>query len=283
MKYSYMSFSTPSLDLAEMLAVAQRYGYNGIEPRLDANHAHGIEVDMSPEQRDAVKAQVQSSGITLTCLATSLKYADPNATDVMLAQTHERIDLAGDLDVKAIRVFGGQIPDGCDREQATDILVRSLTSVAGHAEDRGVTLCLETHDDWCDPAHVATVLTRVGRPCIAVNWDIMHPVRAGVATVEGSFDVLRSWIHHVHIHDGTGSNVTFVPIGTGDIDHKRAVELLLSAGYQGHLSGEWINWEPYDIHLPRERNRMKCYEEELVSVNKRCAGEDSQHQPGHVC
>jgi sugar phosphate isomerase/epimerase len=259
-----MSFSTPSLDLAGMLAVAKRYGYDGIEPRLDADHAHGIEVSLSPTQREAVRAQMQSAGITLACLATSLKYADPNATDSTLAQTHERIDLAGDLAVKAIRVFGGKIPDGCDREQAIDLLVRSLSSVADHAEDRGVTLCMETHDDWCDPAHVATVLTRVARPCIAVNWDFMHPARLGLATIEESFEVLRPWIRYVHMHDGIGSNVTFVPIGTGDIDHKRAIELLLSAEYEGHVSGEWINWEPYDIHLPRELNTMKGYEKELM-------------------
>jgi sugar phosphate isomerase/epimerase len=96
-----------------------------------------------------------------------------------------------------------------------------------------------------------------------VNWDIMHPVRAGLATVEESFELLGPWIRHVHMHDGVGSDVIFVPIGTGDIDHKRAVELLSSAGFEGYLSGEWINWEPYDMHLPREINAMKGYEKHL--------------------
>ena len=66
------------------------------------------------------------------------------------------------------------------------------------------------------------------------------------------------------MHDGVGSNVKFGPIGTGDIDHKRAVELLLSAGFEGYLSGEWINWEPSDIHLPRELHTMKGSEQELT-------------------
>jgi len=264
MKYSYMSFSTPSLNLAGMLKVAARYGYDGIEPRLDANHAHGIEVDMSQEQRVTARAQIQATGIALACLATSLSYADPKKKDSMLAQTHERIDLAGDLSVQALRVFGGKIPAGADREQAIDLLVTSLSSVADHAKDRGVTLCLETHDDWCDPVHVATVVTRIDRPCIAVNWDIMHPVRTGQATVEKSFEALSSCIRHVHIHDGVGSDMKFVPIGTGDIDHKCAARLLSSVQFEGYLSGEWIGWEPYDIHLPRELSTMKDYEEALT-------------------
>jgi len=182
----------------------------------------------------------------------------------MVAQTHERIDLAGDLGAKTIRVFGGAIPGGIGREEATNLLVRSLGAVADHAEDRGVTVCLETHDDWCDPVHVAAVMARANRPAIAVNWDIMHPVRTGAATIDESFEALQPWIRHAHIHDGTGSDVRLVPIGTGDIDHKRALELLSSAGYAGYLSGEWIRWEEYDVHLPRELATMKRYERELA-------------------
>ena len=263
MKYSFMSFSTPSLDLGEMLQVARGYAYDGIEPRLDANHGHGIEVGLAQTRRRVVKAQAETAGVELTCLATSLAYADPDQTDAMVARTRERIDLAGDLDVKAIRVFGGKIPEGMDRERATDLLVDSLSSVADHAEDRGVTLCMETHDDWCDPAHVATVVTRVDRPAVTITWDVMHSVRTGVATIDESFEAIKPWIRHVHIHDGIGSGVAFVPIGTGEIDHQRALELLSSIGFSGYLSGEWIDWEAPESHLPRELATMKRYEQEL--------------------
>lgn len=262
MKYSYMSFSTPALDLAGMLAVAQRYGYDGIEPRLDANHAHGIEVALSAPQRAAIRVQVAASGVTLACLATSLSYADPAKTDAMRAQTRERIDLAGDLGVKAIRVFGGQIPAGVSREQAVDLLVSSLSAVADQAARRGVTLCLETHDDWCDPKQVAEVLGRVNHPAIAANWDVMHPVRTKLATIDASFERLQPWIRHLHIHDGSGEGITLVPIGEGIVDHRRVVERLLAAGYTGFISGEWIGWEPYETHLPREVATMRRYEAE---------------------
>jgi sugar phosphate isomerase/epimerase len=230
---------------------------------LDANHAHGIEADIPQGRRNAVREEVNAAGIELACLATSLRYADPEKTAVMMAQTHERIDLAGDLGVETIRVFGGAIPEGVSREHSIDLLVKTLSDIADHAENRGVTVCLETHDDWCDPAHVAMVMARVNRPGIAVNWDIMHPVRTGAATIDESFEALRPWIRHAHIHDGTGLNVQLVPIGTGDIDHKRVLQLLSSAGYAGYLSGEWINWEEYDVHLPRELATMKRYEQEL--------------------
>ncbi len=261
MQYSFMSFSTPTLTLAEMLQAAQRYGYDGIEPRLDSKHAHGIEVDTIGRQRMALRKQIDASGIKLSCLATSLSYANPENTDDMIRQTHARIDLAGDFAVPAIRVFGGLIPPGVSREMAISLLVEALRKVADHAGERQVEVCLETHDDWCDPEHIATVLRQVDHPAVGANWDIMHPVRAKKADMAGSFEKLKPWIRHVHIHDGVGKeNLKFVPIGIGDIDHRCALQLLMSANYCGFISGEWINWESYDIHLPRELTTMKQYE-----------------------
>ena len=260
MKYAFMTFSTPELTLTEVLATARDYGYDGIEPRLDAKHRHGIEVAASAAERAAIRRQVAESGIALACLATSLSYADPAKTAVMLQETHERIDLAGDLGVPVIRVFGGVIPAGVSREAAVALLISSLRSVADHAAQRKVTVAMETHDDWCDPQHVAAVMRGVNHPAVAVNWDIMHPVRTGFATIEASFFALRPWIRHLHVHDGVGTNVKMVAIGTGEIDHRRAVQLLLTIDYTGFISGEWINWEDYRIHLPRELATLKGYE-----------------------
>jgi sugar phosphate isomerase/epimerase len=268
MKYAFMTFSTPALGLPETLEIAGYYGYDGIEPRLDAQHAHGVEVNTTAAERNTIRHLVDGSDVALACLATSVTYANPDTTAEMIRQTHERIDLAGDLAVPALRVFGGTIPEGVSREQAIDLLVSSLGTVADHAGERAVTLCVETHDDWCDPAHLATVLRRVKHPAIAANWDIMHPVRTGSATMDAAFHALEPWIRHLHIHDGGGDNVSFAPIGSGDIDHRRALELLAGASYDGYLSGEWINWEPHDVHLPRELAAMQRFEQEI------CQGSD---------
>ena len=265
MKFAFMTFSTPELSLADVLAAVKKYGYDGVEPRMDAKHAHGIEVDASAQQRDAIRKQADQAGVPLVCLATSLRYSDPETNSQMVEDTHPRIDLAGDLGIPAMRVFGGSIPEGVSREQAADLLVSGLSAVADHAAERGVTLCFETHDSWCDPAEVAKVLTRVNKPSICANWDIMHPVRGGFATIDESYETLKPWVRHLHIHDGItqDGNLSLAPIGTGQIDHRRALERLMADGYDGYISGEWIGWEPYDIHLPRELATMRQYEAEI--------------------
>ncbi|MCD4700027.1 MAG: sugar phosphate isomerase/epimerase, partial [Phycisphaerae bacterium] len=144
-------------------------------------------------------------------------------------------------------------------------ITHALRSVADHASERGVIVCMETHEDWCNPTHVAEMIKQVDHPSIAVNWDIMHPIRRGNATMEEAYQTLKPWIKHVHFHDGvdSGDKTDLVPIGDGIIDHRCAVRLLKADGYDDFLSGEWIKWsDAYDLHLPRELAAMKRYEDE---------------------
>jgi len=264
MNYAFMSFSTPELSLTEMLALAKKLGYAGIEPRLQGGQGHKIEFDTPAAERQAIKVQAEDAGIALCCLATSCRYSDPEILAQQVEDTKQAIDLAGDVGSPRLRVFGGMIPEGVSREQALAQCVESLASVAAQAAARGVTICMETHDSWCDPAHVAAVLQAVNHPNIAANWDIMHPVRAGGSTMDNAFTLLKPWIKHLHVHDGAISEpFTLLPIGEGAIDHKRALELLLTTDYDGYISGEWIAWEPYEVHLPRELATLQRYEREL--------------------
>ncbi len=265
MKYAFMTFSTPELSLAEVLAAAKRLGYDGVEPRLDADHGHGVEVAATAAEREAVKQAFADAGVAAACLATSCRYADPETHDAMVADTHERIDLAGDVGCSRLRVFGGAFPETVTREQATELLAKGLSAAADHAGERGVTLCLETHDSWCDPAHVAEVLKRVDHPAVAANWDAMHPVRVTGATIDESFETLKPWIRHLHVHDGLNQSGKhqLMPMGEGAIDHKRVIELMATIPFDGYLSGEWIDWEPYETHLPRELAVLKGYEAAL--------------------
>ncbi|OGV64037.1 MAG: hypothetical protein A3K19_04525 [Lentisphaerae bacterium RIFOXYB12_FULL_65_16] len=265
MKYSFMSFSTPELTLDDMLALAKRLGYDGIEPRTSAKHKHGVEFDATAAYRAECKSKAAAAGIPFSCVATSCVYADAAKTQEMLSDTHKAIDLAADVGAERIRVFGGVIPQDVTREAAIERVAKSLKSVADHAGDRGVTVCMETHDHWCDPNDVAKVMKAVNHPAIAVNWDIMHPVRVAKVTMQQAFDVVKPWIRHIHFHDGKtleNKQLVMVPIGTGDIDHRTAVQLLKGMKYKHYLSGEWINWEPFETHLPRELAIMKGYEKE---------------------
>lgn len=262
MKYAFMTFSTPDLTLDEVLATAKRFGYDGVEIRIDSGHKHGLELSSTADERRDAKLRAGAFGVSICCIATGAKFADPAAAAQHVTQALAAIDLAADVDAGVIRVFGGQIPQGVTREQAADSIVASLQALAAKADELGVNVAIETHDDWCDPQHVADILRRVNHPRIGVNWDYQHTTRVAKTTAEDAFDALKPAIKHVHFHDGTMSadKLEFLPVGQGAYDHKRVLQLLDSIHYDGYISGEWINWEPAEVHLPREIAAMKALE-----------------------
>ena len=260
MKYAFMTFSMPREGLQQVLEAARQFGYDGIEPRVESGHAHGVELGASPAARRQMRGAAEKAGVAMACVATSCLFADPQTAQRNVELGHRYIDLAADVGSSRIRVFGGAIGGGLSREAAIELVARSLSSLADHASERGVLVCMETHDDWCDPAHVAEVMGKVARPSIGVNWDLMHPVKRAGYTMDRAYEILKKWVHHVHFHDGTLEG-KLRPIPEGIVDHRSAVRLLRDAGYQGYLSGEWINWEiGYPEHLPRELSTMKSYE-----------------------
>jgi sugar phosphate isomerase/epimerase len=262
MKYAFMSFSDPAADLDGLLSSARRHGYDGIEPRLDAGHGHGIEVAASADRRREARRKAAEAGVALCCLATSVKVADPETADRTADELLERIDLAADLECPALRIFGGPFPESLGRDGAIESSAAPLRRVASRAGERGVVLCLETHDAWCDPVHVAGVMEKADVAWAAVNWDVMHPERLKLASLDRSFELLQPWLRHVHVHDArlNDGEFQFAPMGEGHVDHRRVIRLLRDAAYAGYISGEWINWEPAEHHLPREVARLREYE-----------------------
>jgi len=265
-RYSFMSFSLPEADLTEFVGAAQRYGYDGVEPRVGGGHRHGIELDTSPAQRREIRSFAADHGVAVACVSAGCRFADPGPAAEQIPVARRVIELAADLDSHRVRVFGGQFPDDVSRETAHASIVGALRELAPFAADHGVTVVMETHDAWTVPAHVAAIMSEVDHPAIGVNWDVMHPPRTGgCPTLQEAHTTLRPWIKHVHMHDATSRSdiLDFKPMGEGEFDHRIVLSLLAADGYDGYLSGEWIDWEPGEIHLPREIAAIRGYEREL--------------------
>ena len=148
MKYSFMSFSCPTLNLSELLALAKKLGYDGIEPRIDCGHAHGVEIAATAESRQAALQAAQKAGVAICCVATSCVFADPATAPKMIETARAAIDLAADVGASRIRVFGGAQGSGLSRQLAVVQVASSLKSLADRAARRGVVVCMETHDSW---------------------------------------------------------------------------------------------------------------------------------------
>lgn len=254
MRYLFNSYSMPTTSLGGLLKAAERYGYDGLELRLEARHGHQIERNLDAESRTRARNLIESSGKVVACLCTSSTLSNPLIVDQHVAETKEAIKLAGDIGSPLIRVFGGILPDEISRSTAQQVLIDSLAAVAELAAAHDVIVCVETHDAWSDPQQLATVMAAVDHPNVGVLWDVWHTGRGAGSTLQDAYESLSPWIRHVQVHDGAlrPDRLEFRHIGEGDIDHLEILALLRRGHYDGAIGGEWINWKSAEDHLPQE-------------------------------
>ncbi len=266
MQISFMTWVCPDWTLNEILTGAIKYGYDSVEPRVEAQQKHGIELEATKKARKEIKSSFADTGVTCCCLATSRTYAlaDPTARRESIDLTKRYVDLARDIDCPNLRVFGGGTPPGADYAEVKRYVAEALHECAEHAGAAGVYLCFETHDSYCHSADALEVVTCAQHPHAAICWDIMHPFRVG-ETIAQAFENVKAHVRHCHVHDGKQpadggeGGWELALMGEGDIPHDEAFKLLAGIGFAGAMSGEWINFRPADEVLPHDARVMREY------------------------
>ena len=244
-KLATMSSVCPDWTLDEVVAGMKRHGYQGFEPRVEWEHASGIEAELSAAERKAVRAQMEGEGLAICCIDSGARMAAPDLAErnQHIEDLKKYIDLAADLGCEQVRVFGGARDRGQEFMAVVDYVATGFAQILDQAKACGVILLLETHDDWCASAPVRAVIERVGHPNLKVLWDFMHSQRM-LEKPEESFRILGEYTHHTHAHDGQivdGKLQVSATLGDGLFDHEIPLRLLSEAGFSGYFSVEVIH------------------------------------------
>ena len=182
----------------------------------------------------------------LVSLDTSIELARPFERELPAA-----VELADAWGAPVVRVFGGDVG-------VPDDVVRRLEPTLERAEELGLTVALETHDDFSSGERVAELLRRARTPSFAAVWDVHHTYRVG----ESPQDVVRALrprIALVHVKDARrcGDGWELVALGDGEVPVRESLGSLREAGYDGWLTVEWEKrWHPElaepELALPRD-------------------------------
>lgn len=252
MKLSFMTWICPKWTIDDILAGAKKYDYDGVELRVQTEHAHGVDLNNNAGRRAEVKEIFAQSGTVISAVATSLQYSDPEEAErkKSVDLTKQYIELAADIGAPVIRVFGGAKGKG-EPAGIIDDVAACLSSVASDAESAGVKLGLETHDYFSHSKYVAKVVDMVGSPAVQALWDIAHPCRH-LETPKMAYANLRGKVIHLHIHDyiytdEAKSKLELTSLGDGVCDHKEPMALLKADGFTGHFAIEVMKGDPDEV------------------------------------
>src|SRR5919112_897014 len=120
-------------DLPTILKRLEALKYEGVE--LRTTHAHGVEVNLSPQQRREVRKRFEDSPVELAGLGSTFEYqaADPAVVRRNIEGTKEYVRLAHDIGSPGVKVRPNGIPRGADLDATLRQIGRALHEVGEDA------------------------------------------------------------------------------------------------------------------------------------------------------
>ncbi len=175
-----------------------------------------------------------------------------------LAKIRERIDATSDAGFPNVITLSGN-RQGMDDQEGLKNCATGLKQIAGYAERKKVTVCLELlnsavdHKDymadstkWCvELAH------RVGSPRVKILYDISH---AAVMKEDVLADIRNHADCFAHYHTG-GVPGRHEIDGTQTLDYARIMRAIAATGYTGYVGQEFI---------PKRSDALKSLEQAVA-------------------
>ena len=254
------------LTVDEFLVKARDLGYEGV--MLVAKRPHVSPHDYNKEERAALKARIESLGLTLVGLAGYTDFTAgidkpgiPNA-EIQAAWVGEVAELARDLGTSMVRIFTGYERPGIPFDKQYAEVLAGLRMAGDRAAEFGVTLAVQNHHDiglHHDVMH--WLLTEVNHPNVKAGWDAWSPTLEGLTSEEMRESILKmkpfiintiaaDYVTHprfTYLNQLTNYReetpvMRAVPMGEGIIDYRTWFETLKEIGYQG-----WIVYELCEV------------------------------------
>lgn len=215
--------------LDDLLAVCDRYGYEGVECRAQADHGHGIELDTTPAERAAIKEKFAASRVNLAGISTGCRFEslDPAERQEQIDISKQFIDLAVDVATPRIRVFGNAFPEGADKDEVIENVGHALREIGEHAEGTGVDCNLEMHGDFYRWQYTlrAVQIADHDRIGIVYNCDRREPAWGPISSF---IEPVAEYLRHIHLHD----------IESPEYPYRDLFRILRNLGYAGYMSLE---------------------------------------------
>ncbi|MDA0747819.1 MAG: sugar phosphate isomerase/epimerase [bacterium] len=190
-------------DVPTTLDMCQKTGFQGVEFRT--THAHGIEVELTSEQRKTVKQQFADAGIDIVGLGSAFEYhaVEPEIVKQNIEGTIEYARLAADLGCPGVKVRpnGLQVAQGIPEEKTLEQIGLALRECGRATAELGVQIRVEVHGhDTCEPSRIRTIIDHANHDNVRICWN-SNPQDVVNGSVKQNFDLLKKEISLVHINE----------------------------------------------------------------------------------
>jgi sugar phosphate isomerase/epimerase len=239
--------------LPELIANCEKAGADGVE--LRTTHAHGVEPEISDNQRRDVKTRFADSPITLVGLGCNEDFhdVDPSSLKKSIERAKAFIRLGHDVGGSGVKVKPNDLPSEVEQQKTIEQIGKALNQLGAYAADYGQQLRLEVHGQCAPLPTIAAIMKVADHKNVAVCWN-SNPTDLNPPGLEHNFNLVKDRFGTtLHAHNLQGDQYPY-----GEL-----FKLLKRARYDG-----WVLIEASDMPadrvaaLARERKAF----ERLVST-----------------
>ena len=218
-------------DVPTIIEVCEKTGFRGVE--LRTTHAHGVEVSLSPAEREEVKKRFADSPVEIAGLGSAFEYDSPDPEEVRknIEGTRDYVQLAADVGAPGVKVRPNRlhVDEGVPKEKTLEQIGLALRECGQFAKDLGIEIRLEVHGrDTCLVPNIKTILDAADHDNVFACWNSNATDRDENGSIDDNYALVSGKIGLVHITD----------LANPDYPWRRLFALLAADGYAGFTLAE---------------------------------------------
>lgn len=216
-------------DLPTLLEKLERLGYAGVE--LRTTHKHGVEIELTPDQRREVRKRFEDSPVELAGLGSAFEFQSPDPAVVKrnIEGTKAYVRLAHDIGSPGVKVRPNGLPRGEAPDEVFKRIAEGLRQVGEDAQGFGVEIRVEVHgrgtQEW---PGFARIMEYTDHPNVFVCWNSNPTDVASDGTIAPNFKPVASRVREVHLRDLFDETYPW----------RELFQLLADSGYDGYTLAE---------------------------------------------
>ncbi|MBR5783096.1 MAG: AMP-binding protein [Clostridia bacterium] len=239
MKLSFSTRGWHHNTFEEFCDIAVELGFGGIELH---NINNRLFTDKDGAFHDYTAAatlrRLYEKKLQLPCIDTLCNLADDEAEESSIEEIRRCLEIASNLHIPGVRVKAWDAD-----ETAMDAVADCIAAVLTEAEEKNVTLLLETSGLFSNTALLREMLNRFACDHLAALWNMSAAYFGCGESAEEIIQNLGAYLRHVQFCDGmkTDDGVEFCLAGEGELPIKEMMLALRSVNYDGFIS---LVWDP---------------------------------------
>jgi len=234
-------------DLGTLIKNCETAGYSGVELRTE--HAHKVEINLTPEQREEVRKKFAGSSVICLGYGSNFEFHSPDAEKLRwnIDQSKEYIKLCRDIGATGLKVKPNFIPPEVPREKTIAQIAASLNEIGKYAQDFGQIIRVEVHGEITQEIpNIRAIFEQVTEDNVKMCWncndqDLLPP------GLEANFNSVTKYF---------GDTVHIRELNEGTYPYQQLFDLLKGIRYSGWILLE-ARTEPSDrVAAMKEQKEM---------------------------